>query len=209
MFGLLTRSSCTRKPIARRPTTLCLERLEDRLCPSGAPELLTMHVTYLQQGTQANFSGQLTNQSGPVANQTIKLTGVVNATATTNSQGSYSITLSIPRLGTERAASANGLSNTAQCAVAHEGLTIGGFTATAEGNGLWLLSGTVTGGDTEGAVISFGGITPLQGQSTQVNPDGTFEFYVVIPSGEGGWASAQVVDPSGDRSSNGVTYAGD
>ncbi len=208
MFGLLTRSPRTRKPSAGHTTTLHLERLEDRLSPSGVgSEAITMNVTYLP-GKQATFSGQLTYTGNPVANATIKLSGVVTASTTTNAQGNYSITLSIPQLGAEYAASADGLSNTALCTLQGGSPSISDFTATAEGNGLWLLTGTVTGAPTQGEVVNFGGITPLQGQSTTVKSDGTFSFYVIIPAGEGGPASAQAVDWWGDTSQIAATYAG-
>jgi hypothetical protein len=215
MFGLLTRASRTRKPLARRTTTLCLQRLEDRLSPSGIgiqpppppSETISLNVTYLQ-GRQATFSGQLTNSSGPVANQAINLTGVVSTTVTTDSQGNYSITQSVPQLGTEYAASSDGLSNTAQFTLVGGSPVISNFTAVAEGNGLWLLEGTVSGAPTQGEVVNFGGITPLQGQSTSVNSDGTFEFYAMIPSGEGGWATAEAVDWWGDTSEVEATYVG-
>jgi hypothetical protein len=208
MFGLLTRSSRSQKPLARRTTTLCLERLEDRLSPSGlVADSLSLGVTYLQ-GKQATFSGQLTSPSGPIANATINLSGVVTATTTTNSQGNYSITLSIPQLGTEDAVAANTNANEALCEVVGGSPAISDFTATPEGNGLWLFSGTVTGAPTQGEVVNFGGIAPLQGQSTSVNSDGTFDFYAIIPSGEGGTASAQAVDWWGDTSQIEVTYVG-
>jgi hypothetical protein len=213
MFGLFTRTPRTRKP-TRRTTTLWLESLEDRLSPAGgsggtgfSPETITLNVTYLQD-RQAIFSGQLTNSSGPVANQTINLTGVVNTTTTTDSQGDYNITVSVPQLGTEYAASADGQSNTAQFTLVGGTPVISNFTAVAEGNGLWLISGSVSGAPTQGEVVNFGGITPLQGQSTEVNDDGTFEFYAIIPSGEGGWASAQAVDWWGDTSDTAATYVG-
>jgi|SRR5579884_542409 len=206
MFGLLTRSSRTRTPLARRTTTLCLERLEDRLSPSSiGGESICLNVTYLP-GKQATFSGQLTNKSVPVPNETINLTGVVKASATTDSQGNFRITLSIPQLGTENAASADGLSNTALVTLRGGSPSISSFTAVAEGNGLWLFSGTVTGAPTQGEVVNFGGITPLQGQSTSVKSDGTFSFYAIVPSGEGGWASAQAVDWWGDTSQIATDY---
>src|SRR5579875_2513699 len=181
MFGLLTRSLRARKPLARRTTTLSLERLEDRLSPSGAgSESIYLSVTYLP-GKEATFSGQLTNKSVPVPNATINLTGVVKASATTNAQGYYSITLSIPQLGTENAVSADGQSNTALAILKGGSPSISNFTAVAEGNGLWLFSGTVTGAPTQGEVVNFGGITPLQGQSTSVKSDGTFSFYATVP----------------------------
>lgn len=208
MFGLLTRSPRIRKPHTRRSTTLYLERLEDRLAPTTASstESLTLNVTYLQD-KRATFSGQLTDVSGsPVANQTINLTGVINATATTNSHGGFSITLAIPKLGGESASSADGRSNTPQVTLAGGNPVIDDFTAIAEGNGLWLFSGKVTGAPTQGEVVNFGGITPLQSQSTKVNSDGTFDFYAIVPSGEGGWASAEAVDWWGETSETAATF---
>lgn len=222
MFGLLTRTSPSRKPLARRTTrTLSLERLEDRLSPSGGggggtapvgsvappPETITLSVVY-DPNRQATFSGQLTNQFGPVADQTINLTGVVNATASTNGQGAFDVTLSIPKLGTEHAASANGQCNTARFTLVAGNPTISNFTAVSEGSGMWLLSGTVSGAPTQGEAVNFGGITALQGQSTGVNSNGTFEFYAIINSGQGGWASAQAVDWWGDTSQTAADYVG-
>lgn len=208
MFGLLTRSCRSRKALAHRTTMLCLERLEDRLSPSGAvSDSLSMAVTYLQ-GKQATFYGQLSSPSGPIANATITLSGLVNATTSTNSQGNYSITLSIPKLGTEDAVSSDPKANEGLCEVVGGSPTISNFDAVAEGNGLWLFSGTVTGAPTQGEVVNFGGITPLEGQSTAVNSDGTFDFYAIVPTGEGGWASAQAVDWWGDTSQIATDFVG-
>lgn len=208
MFGLLTRSCLSRKSLARRTTTLCLERLEDRLTPSlVVSDSLTLGVTYLPD-QQATLSGQLTSSSGPIANATITLSGVVNATTTTNSQGNYSITVSVPQSGTEYAVSSDPKANEAQCVMDLEFPTITNFTAVAEGNGLWLFSGTVADSPTEGEVVNFGGITPLEGQSTEVNSDGTFDFYAIIPTGEGGWASAQAVNCWGETSQIAVDCVG-
>lgn len=203
MFDLLSRLTRARKSVPGCFTRLSLESLEDRLSPGmiGPPpgETITLNVTYLPN-QEATFSGQLKNQAGPIANQAVNLTGAVNATATTNSQGNYSITLAVPQLGQENAASADGHSNTAQFTLAGGSPVISNFTAEAEGNGLWLFSGTVTGAPTQGEVVNFGGITPLVGQSTSVNPDGTFDFYAIVNNGQGGWASAQAVDWWGDTS---------
>jgi hypothetical protein len=211
MFGLFTRPSRIRKPLARRTTSLFLERLEDRLSPSGSgpvsggggttppSETITLSVTY-DPNKQATFSGQLTNQNGPVPNQTINLTGVANGTTTTNAQGVFNVTLSIPQLGTEYAASADGQSNTAQITLVGGSPVISSFTAVAVGGGLWTFQGNVSGAPTQGEAINFGGITPLQGQSTGVNSDGTFSFTCMVPTGEGGWATAQAIDWWGDTS---------
>lgn len=211
MFELLSRTSRTRKPVASRFASLFLERLEDRLSPvsiSAPPvptETVTLNVTYLPN-RQATFSGQLTSLSGPMASQTVELTGVVNASATTNAQGNYSITLSVPQLGLESAFSADGLSNTAQYTLAAGSPVISNLSAVSEGNGLWLISGSVAGAPTQGEVINFGGINALLGQSVEVNPDGTFDFYAIVSSGQGGWATAQAVDWWGDTSPIAVEY---
>jgi len=207
----LSRASRTRKPVAPRFASLFLERLEDRLSPvsivppppTPAGESLTLNVTYLPN-QQATFSGQLTGPSGAVANQTINLSGVVNGTATTNSQGNYSVTLAVPQLGQENAMSADGLSNIAQYTLVGGSPVISNFDAVSEGNGLWLFSGTVSGAPTQGEVINFGGINALMGQSVDVNPDGTFDFYAIVNTGQGGWASAQAVDWWGDTSATAV-----
>jgi hypothetical protein len=200
MFELLTRLSSSRKPLVRRSTTLCLERLEDRLSPATvAGETITLDVTYLQ-GSHATFSGHLQNQYGPIANQTINLTGAVQSSTSTDSQGDYSITLSVPQLGPEYAASADGLSNTALFTLQGGSPTISGFSAVYLGNGIWLFSGTVSGAPTQGEVVNFSGISALQGQSTTVNSDGTFQFYATVPPGQMGTVYAQAVDWWGDTS---------
>jgi len=210
MFELLSRASRTRKPVASRFARLFLERLEDRLSPVsiGPPpplgESITLNVTYLPN-REATFSGQLTGPSGAVANQTINLSGVVNGTATTNSQGDYSVTLAVPQLGQENAMSADGLSNIAQYTLVGGSPVVSNFEALSLGNGLWEFSGTVSGAPTPGEVVNFGGIDPLMGQSETVNPDGTFDFYAIVNTGQGGWASAEAVDWWGDTSTIAVT----
>jgi hypothetical protein len=199
MFGLLTRSPRSRKLLVRRSTMLCLESLEDRLTPSGSPETITLNVTHLS-GSLATCSGNLQNQNGPVANQVINLTGAVQASTRTDSQGNYSVTLQAPQVGQEDTTSADGLSNVAQCNLQGGSLTINSFSATYLGNGYWLFSGTVSGANSQGAVVNFSGISALQGQSTTVNADGTFNFYSSVPPDQTGMVYAQVVDSSGDTS---------
>lgn len=202
MFELLSRTSRTRKSVAPRFASLVLESLEDRLSPvaiAPAGETITLNVTYLPN-QQATFSGQLTTSSGPVANQAVNLTGVVNTATTTDSQGNYSITMAVPQLGTEYATAAAGKSNTAQYTLVDGSPVISNFTAMSLGAGLWEFSGSVSGAPTQGEVVNFGGINALIGQSVNVNPDGTFDFYAIVNTGEGGWASAQAVDWWGDTS---------
>jgi hypothetical protein len=141
-----------------------------------------------------------------MANRTIDLTGVVKTFATTDAHGKYSITVSVPQLGTEYAACANGQSNTAQFTLVGGSPKISNFTAVAEGNGLWCFSGTVSGAPTQAEVVSFGGIAALRGQSMAVNANGTFDFYAIVKSGQGGWACAEAIDWWRDASPSATDY---
>lgn len=210
MLALLNRAPRTRKQRSARTTNLFLERLEDRLSPATigatAPaENLSLNVAY-QQNKQVTLSGQLTGSSGAIANETINFSGAVTGTATTNSQGAYSVTLTASELGTVNAASADGNSNTAQYTLVSSTPTITSFQAKSEGSGLWYFSGTVADAPTQGEVINFGGINALMGQSTTVNSDGTFDYWAIVKSGQGGWASAQAVDWWGDTSEYAVDF---
>lgn len=208
MLGLLHRAPRTRKPLAPRLTSLFLERLEDRLSPStvvGPPvppppgETVSLNVTY-EQNKQVVLSGQLSNASGPVTNEGINFGGSVNGTATTDSQGNYSVTLTATSLGVVTAASADGLSNTAQYTLVGGSPMISNFNAQPLGGGLWEFSGSVSGAPTQGEVVNFGGINALQGQSVSVNADGSFDFYAIVNTGQGGTATAEAVDWWGDTS---------
>jgi hypothetical protein len=157
---------------------------------------LTMNVTYVPN-KQVTLSGHLTSPNN--VGQVIQFGGVVNGTTTTNAQGNYSATLKVFQLGQATAVEANGQSNTCTATLVSQIPNIT-FTATPEGNGVWLFSGTVTGAPTQGEVVNFGGFTALAGQSTTVNADGTFSFTCTVASGQGGLATAQAVDWWGDES---------
>lgn len=199
MFDLLTRSSRVRKPVASRFARLSLERLEDRLSPSVS-ETITLSVTYLPN-RQATFEGYLLTQANPVPNGSVNLSGAVNATVPTDpTTGHYSVTLPVSQLGQENATSADGQSITAQYTLVGGSPVISNFSAVGEGNGLWCLSGTVSGAPTQGEVVKFSGIKAVNGQSEEVNSDGTFDFYITVSSGNGGWVYAKAVDWWGDTS---------
>ncbi len=212
MFSLLTRSPRTRKPTSRC-VSLVLERLEDRLSPStgGGPnpppppsENVTMNVTY-DPNKQVTLTGQLSGAMGGIANQTINFGGAVKGTATTDAQGNYNVTLKASQLGQVTAASADGQSNTATSMLASQAPTISSFTATCEGGGVWLFSGSVTVAPTQGEVVNLGNIPALDGKTVNVNPDGSFSVYATVSSGNGGYATAQAVDWWGDTSTVATT----
>jgi hypothetical protein len=158
-----------------------------------------MSVTY-DPNRQVTLSGQLSGSSGPIANQAINFGGVVQGSAVTDSQGNYSVTLSVSQLGQVTAASADGKSNTATATLMSGMPMIMGFEAINEGGGVWEFTGSVSGAPTQGESVSLGGIPALNGVSVNVSPDGSFTVFVSVASGNGGEATAQAVDWWGDTS---------
>jgi hypothetical protein len=205
MFGLFTRTPRARKRPARHTTTLFLERLEDRLTPSGTTETVTLNVIY-RANQQAVFQGTLTDQSQPNPSHTVNLTGAVNTQVTCSQSGGFTITLPVSNLGTVYAASSDGHSNTAQYTLVGGSPVVDNFKAVSQGGGLWLFSGSVTGAPVQGEIVEFGGITPLIGQKTSLNAHGMFAFYAMVPSGEGGWADAVARDWWGDTSKAAIAF---
>jgi hypothetical protein len=161
--------------------------------------MVSVNVTYAAN-KQVILSGNLMVQSGSNANQTINLGGAVSGTATTDSQGNYSVTLTASQLGQVTAASADGLSNTATATLMNGTPSIMSFNAIAEGGGVWEFTGTVMGAPTQGEVVNLGGIPALNNESVNVNPDGSFTVFATVTSGNGGTATAQAVDWWGDTS---------
>lgn len=200
MFSFLRRSGRAHGSTTPRFFRPQLEPLEDRLSPSGA-EMLLMNVTYAPN-KEVTLSGGLYSLGGPVANQAINFGGVVDGTTATNALGLYSVTLPVSQLGAVTAASADGLSNTVLTNLVSAVPTIARFAAISEGNGFWMLAGQVSGAPTQGEVIQFDGLAALDGQSCNVNPDGTFSYVVYVPSGQGGIATADAVDWWGDTSNS-------
>ena len=203
MLSLLRRFRRSPKSAPPRSFRPQLERLEDRLSPSGF-EMLWMNVTY-QPNREVTLSGGLFSMGGPVANQTVNLGGVVNGTATTNAMGMYSVTLPVSQLGQVTAASADGMSNTAQANLVSGIPTINPFMAMPQNNGYWMLYGQVTGAPAQGEVIQFEGIPAVAGLTCNVNADGSFVAVALIPNGQGGDVMAGAVDWWGDASNEVTT----
>ena len=211
MFGLLTRSPRKRKAVAPRTVTLGLERLEDRLAPSGGPpgtmsispkpipqETLNLQFAY-QPNKYVQFSGGVSNTPNP-GGQTIQFSGAVSGTATTAANGSFSATLKANDLGAVNVTSISQPCNTVTVTLVSGQPVISNFQAFNEGNGMWLFTGTVSGAPTQGEVVDFGGIAALEGKSVAVNADGSFSFCVVVQGGQGGMVWAEAVDWWGNTS---------
>ncbi len=111
MFGLLRRASCQNNPHPTRMVRPFLEALESRYCPSTSTSTLSLNVSYAAN-RQVTLSGQLTN-TGTLGGQTIRITGAVATTATTDANGNYTVTLTASQLGEVDAQTADNQSNVA------------------------------------------------------------------------------------------------
>jgi hypothetical protein len=65
------------------------------------------------------------------------------------------------------------------------------FHAVEGENGYWTFEGVVVADCTYGLMVSFGGLPSLQGQTVDVNNDGTFSLMIQLQNGEYGDATAQ------------------
>jgi hypothetical protein len=153
-----------------------LEKLETRFCPSnGGTTGLTINYTVTTQN-QMQFTGQYSSPTG-VSGMTVVITSQGwSGQATTDSHGNYSVTIPVTKLGSATATVTTQNSTvTATTNVTVPPPQITNFTAIQEGN-LWEFKGTVTGTpDPQGLIISFSGFPAINGKSTTVLSNGTFD----------------------------------
>ncbi len=70
------------------------------------------------------------------------------------------------------------------------------FFATESTPGMWTFTGQIVDDESvDGLIVHFGGV--LEGQSTMVNPDGTFELIILLDPNTVGIATAVVTDWDG------------
>jgi hypothetical protein len=82
-----------------------------------------------------------------------------------------------------------------------DGPVITEFHASEGEGGWWTFSGVVVADNPWGLTVRFGGLSSLQGQTTDVQGDGTFQLTIRLQNGEEGLATAQTTDWQG-RDSN-------
>ena len=135
-----------------------LEELESRFSPSsGGTTGLTINYTVTTQN-EMQFTGRYSSPTG-VSGMTVVITGQGwSGQATTDSNGNYSVTIPVTKLGSATATvTQNSTTTTATTNVTVPPPQITNFTAIQEGN-LWEFKGTVTGTpDPQGLIISFSG----------------------------------------------------
>jgi hypothetical protein len=186
MLRLFRRPSRTKAPSSPRPVRLLLEALEDRYCPSN----ITLNVSYAAN-RHVIFSGQVTPGS---AGLTVQISGAASGSTTTDANGNYSVNLTPTSLGQVMAKTSDGQSNTAGAALSASTPTIQNFGYTKGFLNYYTFAGQVTGDVTGGMVITFGGISALNGRTATVDANGNFSITVQVTD-QGPWtASAYATD---------------
>ena len=81
------------------------------------------------------------------------------------------------------------------------------FSGTQQNPGGWIFTGQVVDDESvEGLTVTFGGL--LEGHTTTVRADGTFDYEAIIPTGTSGFVTATVTDRDGLTSETVYFYVG-
>jgi hypothetical protein len=157
---------------------------------SNAPAV-TLNISYGQQRL-VTLSGQVSDESP--GGRTVVFAGVVQGSAVTAADGTYSFTAEASGLGSVQANTTDpwGLaSNTAQRDVTSNPPSIVDFQAVVGIGNMWTFSGRVVDECPGGLIVRFEGL--IEGQ-TAAQPDGMFFFTIQIPDGASGGVAAQTTD---------------
>lgn len=146
-------------------------------------------------------SGRTVTISGTVADEapgglTVMLAGAVMGYATTNSDGTFSLTTEASMLGAITAMTTDAFmasSNTPQVTLTSNTPTISNFQVNYNGTQA-IFSGQVADESSAGLTVYFGGISSLFGLTATVGQNGTFALTVALQPNESGSATADVSD---------------
>lgn len=184
-----------------------LERLEERITPSG--EQVTLTFTY-QIGQYVAVAGHASDNGGSLANTQINFTGASIGNTTTDSYGNYWTMLKVSNLGNLNAQTADGLSNIATVnliggspVIRNAQRTANTFTVAYLGNNQWQFSGFVTGAPNQGEQVHLEGLACFgtDGKYVTVDPNtGAWSDTETILPGQGGDVLATAIDWWGDES---------
>jgi hypothetical protein len=175
---------------------------------STAPTI-SLSVTYNGK-TNVTLSGTVTDLYASPAGLTVTISGVVNGSAVTDSNGNFTLTTNASALGVVNASTIDSRgvgSNVASVTLQANPPVISNFAAVGGANQMYTFSGTVTDQTPAGLVIAFGGIPSLANKTTTVNADGSFSLTVQLQCDgtDNGFASAQTTNWWGLQS-NVATY---
>jgi hypothetical protein len=215
MFGLFTRPSRRRprnvRRIAARPT-LRVEALEARANPA-APVLTNLSASW--SGTNSvMITGQVQDdhQTGAV----VDFGGAVTAAVHTDPKGNFMVALKTTGSGPVNiqavddvgvaspvgtvaygSSPTTGATSTATATSTANGTSsFGGGTITNDGNGWWHIHGNVNTDNPLGTIIKISSsVTGVDGSTTAVNSDGTFDIsFQLNPDTPGGAISITAID---------------
>jgi hypothetical protein len=155
---------------------------------------LTLSLAYSARNNVI-LSGQVT-ADGP-GGLAVTFTGVVSGSTTTNSDGTFKVTLPASRVGQVQATVTDGwgqISNAVGATVTSAPPSILNFQAELVSGTTWVFTGSVSDEYAAGLTVQFGGLPSLEGKSVAVGDDGTFSFTVILAPGEEGMATALCTD---------------
>jgi hypothetical protein len=167
----------------------------------GSPCLSPLSITY---GAQRTITVTGTYIGIDPGGETVVLSGVAQGCVTTDSAGAFSITATASALGEVDATSWDlwgQMSNTAEETLVSAPPVISNFSASTLGGNVWIFTGNVTDESPAGLIINFSGVLGyLDGQTVQVNSDGSFTLSITLPADAWGTAVATTTDWWGQTS---------
>jgi hypothetical protein len=172
-----------------------------------APPQLTLNVSYNQQRSLTMSGGIVAAQNSGL---TVSVGGVVSGSATSNSQGNYTVTdtASGPGQVTAQTTDVWGQnSNVATVNVPNGGPQITSFSASQSYGNMWTFSGSVTdpSGGAAGLIVLLGGSSTISGLTATVTSGGSFSASKQLPVGTNFVATAQTTDWWGQQSNFATT----
>ncbi len=181
---------------ARRAFQPRLELLEDRFCPA-APCVMVM----ASETAQHAFLLQGHVMDEHPAGLTVEFSGACKATAVTDAQGNFQISVVPDYLGSVHASVTDNENLTGACDAMLMSLAPSISITALEGpDHLWTLTGQVSDESPAGLAVTLGGIPSLSGQTLICDSTGRFEWTVQLQPGESGMVTAQTIDWWGQTS---------
>lgn len=158
-----------------------------------APIFTTFTVAQSGPNRQVTVSGQVSSGAG----LTVTLSGVVSASVTTGSNGSFTFTGTAGSLGQVNASVTDvwGQTGTGAAQLTNQAPTITNFNGENTGvQNIWDFEGQVSGQWVPGETVTFSGIAALQNVQVTVGSDGWFHVQVQLSSSDTGMLVATVTD---------------
>jgi hypothetical protein len=202
-----TRKNAKRSLVCRQRTTLHVEALEGRDCPS-APQITAFAAT-VQTGNVVLLSGTIIDAHPTAA--LVCFGGAASGSVTPDASGHFQLQESLPQLGTVFATvkDPGGItSTTAQAAAIDIPPVIVNFRAINNGNNCWTFTGQVQDEDAAGLVVTLRGLPSLNNNnaSATVQANGSFSYTITLQPGESGGVTAVCIDEWGQASNAAMAF---